>query len=1497
MAGLYFKVGSDYENVIRLRTEIEKLKSTLSGMDGNTPPATLRAMEVQLAKNTKELDTMVSAAAKAGNELDQNFKKKIFDSSMAVNRLSEDILDTKEKIDEYTIFVRRLSEYYKTLSKSSPNFKVTEKELADARKNLELQKDKLKDLQLEQGRARISVKKLKDEYALFNKESASTVDVSRQIETAMGNMAKKVFSVVAAKEFVSQVIEVRAEMQMLNKSFEVLLGSKDKVDLYVKEIKDYALVSPLSVSDVSKAAQTLLGFNVEAEKTIPIIKSIGDISMGDSQKFGSLTLAFSQMSAAGRLMGQDLNQMINAGFNPLQVISEKTGKSIAQLKKEMESGAISSQMVADAFSSATAEGGKFHGMIEKSADGIRNAQNQLTGAIQDTLNSIGESQEGIIKGSYEVATSLVQNYDKVGRVIAGLIVTYGAYRTALMLATIAENGHSVSMLLTRERILLVRKAQQLLNATMLANPYVLLATIVAGFAATMWVLHDSTTAAEKAQKQLNKEQEEAARKKQELTSKTDSLISKINSETESVYSQVKAYKELIKLFPELGNMTFEEFKSLPQDQQKKTLSNISEKREVEDAIGAYEADLKRIEELKKQIKEVGEEVTYSQTSSNVNKLQRLRKELEEINNLAKLHKEEIDKIKEAQWEANTPVEEKVKHYEDVKKRLVEEKDELEKTLTKSEDIASVWMGLPDIINNVKLDALNKQIDETTGKINSLTGKDVSVVKNKSYWEKQKQEAEAARDALDISEKNSERWNKYTREIQQAQKEIAKYDTTGKADNEAAKRLKLQQELSRFILDSELKLQSARVAAMEDGKAKRIALAEQETKDTIAAIQKEKEEYQKKVKEIKGKESPAVLATFDNRELAAKEKERADIARIEKEYAEEYKQRVKTLTDVFLNEEQRKLSSIKERYDKERKWANEQLKTGGMTKDEHKSYTTNIDKAQQQETYRALLDNLNDYKQKEKDLRDKWDTDIAVAVESKDAYLVAKLMEGKQKALSALNGQMLQESDEWQQLFRNLDNLTVQQLEKLSNTIKEKAKGLKLNPIDAQAVTNSLKEVDEKIRTMNPFGLLSKHLKEYKKAEDDVTKKNALKEMFRDTAASIDMVKGGFDAVVGGLNEMGLAGDEATQQLLSDLSNLMGSASQLATSIASANPVGIIQGSIGVLTSVFNIFNNDKRHEKKIKALQDQVDALDKSYEKLGKAIDKAYSKDASQLIDQQNKLLEQQKVLIQQQIREEQDKKKTDKDRIKDWQEQIEEINDVIADNKEKAVDAIFGEDLKSAIDNFANAQAEAWASGEDRAESAKDTVKKMMRQMVTESIKAATESSGAMKKIRDKLKEFYADNVLSGWEQDYIYNMAEELQKEIDRQFGWADSLMKDKVEEPEKEEDISENTLKGAYAKASQESINLLAGQTGAVRALLEDIRGSMQPIREQMKLIYDMQSRGWEDVKAIRELSDKVEKNTDRIAENTREIKEVAGKISENTRGTVDALEGTINVKVKM
>ena len=308
-----------------------------------------------------------------------------------------------------------------------------------------------------------------------------------------------------------------------------------------------------------------------------------------------------------------------------------------------------------------------------------------------------------------------------------------------------------------------------------------------------------------------------------------------------------------------------------------------------------------------------------------------------------------------------------------------------------------------------------------------------------------------------------------------------------------------------------------------------------------------------------------------------------------------------------------------------------------------------------------------------------------------------------------------------------------------------------------------------------------------------------------------------------------------------------SAMQGAQAGAIFGPIGAAAGAaIGLVGSLASSIAkiHDAKNEKRIQDLQEQIDLLSRSYDKLGESIEKAYSKDASNLVNQQNKLLEQQKVLIQQQIREEQDKKKTDNERIKEWQQQIEDINELIENNKEAAVDAIFGEDLKSAIDNFASAYAEAWTNGENKAESAKEMVKNMMRQMVTESIKAATQSSGAMERIRQKLQEFYADNVLSSWEQDYIYNMAEELQKELDKQFGWADSIMKD-------DSSKQQNASSKGFTTMSQESANELNGRFTAVyesnlrieateqqqTVAITELRGSIGSLTSQVTGLYNI------------------------------------------------------------
>ncbi len=259
-------------------------------------------------------------------------------------------------------------------------------------------------------------------------------DEGNRMDAAFGRMAKAaggIFAIGQVTEFAKQIIAVRGEIESLQISFETLAG-KTKGDALFGEIRQFAVSTPMMMKDLASGAQTMLAFNIEVEKVMPMLRAIGDVSMGDAQKFNSLTLAFSQMSATGKLMGQDLLQMINAGFNPLSVISEKTGKSIGELKEEMEKGKITTDMVTEAFLSATAAGGKFHGMLEKQSHGINGAISNLQGAIDDLYNSIGESSQGIISGAINGATYLVKNYEAIAEILAVIVGTYGVYKAAVI---------------------------------------------------------------------------------------------------------------------------------------------------------------------------------------------------------------------------------------------------------------------------------------------------------------------------------------------------------------------------------------------------------------------------------------------------------------------------------------------------------------------------------------------------------------------------------------------------------------------------------------------------------------------------------------------------------------------------------------------------------------------------------------------------------------------------------------------------------------------------------------------------------------------------------------------------------------------------------------------------------------------------------------------------------------------------------------------------------
>lgn len=217
----------------------------------------------------------------------------------------------------------------------------------------------------------------------------------RRVTGLLGGM----FLIDRAARFGRQIIGLGADMESTQISFETFLGSQSRAIDLIDKINSYANATPFANSTLQEGASLLLSFGIAGEEIMPTLQMLGDISGGNQQKFESLSLAFAQMRSTGRLMGQDLLQMINAGFNPLQVISERTGRSMADLQSDMEKGAISADMVTGAFRAATSEGGRFFNMMQKQSQTTNGLISTLRGKFSLMLAEIGRGGESITKGA------------------------------------------------------------------------------------------------------------------------------------------------------------------------------------------------------------------------------------------------------------------------------------------------------------------------------------------------------------------------------------------------------------------------------------------------------------------------------------------------------------------------------------------------------------------------------------------------------------------------------------------------------------------------------------------------------------------------------------------------------------------------------------------------------------------------------------------------------------------------------------------------------------------------------------------------------------------------------------------------------------------------------------------------------------------------------------------------------------------------------------------
>ena len=236
-------------------------------------------------------------------------------------------------------------------------------------------------------------------FGTFAKKVTSTMATSGIAIAKFAINASKYVGVagVAATTF---AVKGAADMQMLRRSLDTLTGSAEEGSKIFQQLNKYAAKTPYQTKELAQAAKTMMAFGINAGDTMNALKMLGDVALGDRERLSGLSLAFSQVQSTGRLMGQDLLQMVNQGFNPLQIISEKTGKSMAVLKKEMENGAISADMVTEAFKIATSEGGRFYNGAAQGSTTLGGVFSTLTDNVQMLAYQIvGLSETGdVVKG-------------------------------------------------------------------------------------------------------------------------------------------------------------------------------------------------------------------------------------------------------------------------------------------------------------------------------------------------------------------------------------------------------------------------------------------------------------------------------------------------------------------------------------------------------------------------------------------------------------------------------------------------------------------------------------------------------------------------------------------------------------------------------------------------------------------------------------------------------------------------------------------------------------------------------------------------------------------------------------------------------------------------------------------------------------------------------------------------------------------------------------------
>ena len=861
------------------------------------------------------------------------------------------------------------------------------------------------------------------------------------LDSVFGKLAKTVGGIFAfgqMKNFVQQVVAVRSEFQNTEASFKVFLGSAEKASGFMKEIQSYAFNNVFEFKDLTKQAAQLLAFQHDVKDTIPILDKLSNVAAGVNIPLGNLVDLYNKAKSKDKLNLIDVQQWSVMG-DVITDMADMLGKSKEEIREMVSEGKVGFNEIDALINKMTESGGRFHGMMGEKMKTLGDSVGLLQDSISAMMNEIGEKSQGVLRGGILAVNELVENYEKVGKVILGLIATYGAYKTAVVAVTIAQNiaaqsakGYTLAMQLQYKWALLAEKAQSILNKTMLANPYVAVTMIVVGLVAAVWALRDAATAEEKAQRRLNDELERQKESRDKAASNANTYYNTIKDGTQTVYAQLNALKKLKEEFPKVfGEMGLEDMRKMTYEDFNKLTNTWKVDDKLEKEIKIYEDAASRVAKIKEELYDENGKikvVSSDRRTTLTNALRLANIDMEAA--LSNLNKLKAD-MREAEIEG-LGKDEKIAYYDKEIEKLQEQQREVQKLIDASGEAADAWSTdvFSTIAHKAKLDALQKTIDKILGKKEELNGGDDSTTVGEYINDLRKKiktvETEYKRlTSLGATyDKNAiEEQETLLTSLKAEFKKLTgtdwdKKDNTEKQRDYSAQLEREERDSARRSIDLAHAVEQARIDALDDGFEKRMAQNE-------LNFEKEKERLNRQEKDML-----AQLQEWEKTKWLATNQGKTD--------------------DDWLKSEKKKSVALSqeqlEMLEKQRKYA--QKVYDATTRDIIES---------EKEKYNQLLLDYGDYEQRKRAIAEKWEKEIArLPIE-----LQAEAKKRRDKEIAELDAQFIEKSDLWRNLFGDMEEITLKEARSIADELRKMVLQI-ADPEVKQKLLDMLNEVSRKV---------------------------------------------------------------------------------------------------------------------------------------------------------------------------------------------------------------------------------------------------------------------------------------------------------------------------------------------------------------------------------------------------------------------------------------------------